>query len=146
MRRRLSGAPAVPFLKSYIVFNVEQIAGLPEHYYAKPGAKRPEPQRIEHAEQFFAATKESVKKSGVRNHRMSLICDRALQSIDPASCSTRREFDVRQYRTRLFGALLVGLTPRFIRRCVAAWSHDRLWLRHMLAGVIPDIFKLVHNL
>jgi hypothetical protein len=50
MRRRLSGAPAVPFLKSYIVFNVEQIAGLPEHYYAKPGAKRPEPQRIEHAE------------------------------------------------------------------------------------------------
>ncbi len=28
MRRRLSGAPAVPFLKSYIVFNVEQIAGL----------------------------------------------------------------------------------------------------------------------
>jgi antirestriction protein ArdC len=49
MRRRLSGAPAVPFLKSYIVFNVEQIAGLPEHYYAKPGAKRPEPQRIEHA-------------------------------------------------------------------------------------------------
>jgi antirestriction protein ArdC len=57
MRRRLSGAPAVPFLKSYIVFNVEQIAGLPEHYYAKPGAKRPELQRIEHAEQFFAATK-----------------------------------------------------------------------------------------
>jgi hypothetical protein len=29
---RLSGAPAVPFLKSYIVFNAEQIAGLPEHY------------------------------------------------------------------------------------------------------------------
>jgi hypothetical protein len=105
MRRRLSGAPAVPFLKSYIVFNVEQIAGLPEHYYAKPGAKRPEPQRIEHAEQFFAATKESVKKSGVRNQRMSLICDRALQSIDPASCSTRREFDVRQYRTPDFLAL-----------------------------------------
>jgi len=53
MRRRLSGAPAVPFLKSYIVFNVEQIAGLPEHYYAKPGAKRPETQRIEHAEPIF---------------------------------------------------------------------------------------------
>ena len=53
MRRRLSGAPAVPFLKSYIVFNVQQIAGLPEHYYAKPGAKRPEPQRIEHAEPIF---------------------------------------------------------------------------------------------
>ena len=53
MRRRLSEAPAVPFLRSYIVFNVEQIAGLPEHYYAKPGAKRPETQRIEHAEPIF---------------------------------------------------------------------------------------------
>jgi len=66
MRRRLSGAPAVPFLKSYIVFNVEQIAGLPEHYYAKPGAKRPEPQRIEHAEQFFAATKADIRHGGPR--------------------------------------------------------------------------------
>ena len=27
---------AIPFMKGYTVFNVEQIDGLPEHYYAKP--------------------------------------------------------------------------------------------------------------
>ena len=31
---------AIPFMKGYTVFNVEQIDGLPEHFYAKPEPKR----------------------------------------------------------------------------------------------------------
>ncbi|MGH9436676.1 MAG: ArdC family protein [Terriglobia bacterium] len=55
-----------PFLKSYTVFNVEQIDGLPEHYYAKPEPKFNDVQRIEHAEAFFAATGADVRYGGGR--------------------------------------------------------------------------------
>ena len=47
---------AIPFMKGYTVFNVEQIEGLPEHYYAKPAPRSETVQRIERAESFFAAT------------------------------------------------------------------------------------------
>ena len=30
---------AIPFMKGYTVFNVEQIEGLPEHFYGKPEAR-----------------------------------------------------------------------------------------------------------
>lgn len=56
----------IPFLKSYTVFNVEQIDGLPEHYYAKPEPKFNDVQRIEHAEAFFAATGAEVRYGGGR--------------------------------------------------------------------------------
>ena len=39
---------AIPFLKAYTVFNVEQIEGLPDHYYAKPEQPRASVQRIVH--------------------------------------------------------------------------------------------------
>jgi len=39
------------------VFNVEQIEGLPEHYYARAAEPQLDaPARIAHAEAFFAAT------------------------------------------------------------------------------------------
>jgi antirestriction protein ArdC len=57
---------AIPFLKAYTVFNVEQIDGLPEHYYAKPQARTDSVQRIAHAESFFAATGVSVRHGGNR--------------------------------------------------------------------------------
>src|SRR3984957_1515505 len=44
---------AIPFMKGYTVFNVEQIDGLPEHYYAKPAPRGEIVQRIPHAEKFF---------------------------------------------------------------------------------------------
>jgi antirestriction protein ArdC len=50
----------IPFMKGYTVFNVEQIEGLPEHYYAKPAPRTETMQRIERAETFFAATGASV--------------------------------------------------------------------------------------
>src|SRR6202051_1218882 len=37
---------AVPFMKGYTVFNVEQIEGLPEHYYARPAPRTETVQRI----------------------------------------------------------------------------------------------------
>jgi antirestriction protein ArdC len=54
----------IPFLKSYTVFNAEQIDGLPAHYLA-PAAPRTDPvQRIDHAERFFAATGATVRNGG----------------------------------------------------------------------------------
>jgi antirestriction protein ArdC len=57
---------AIPFMKGYTVFNVEQIEGLPEHYYGKPQARTETVQRIERAEAFFAATGATVVHGGSR--------------------------------------------------------------------------------
>lgn len=55
---------AIRFMKGYTVFNVEQIDGLPEHYYAKPAPRSETVQRIAHAEKFFAATGATVRHGG----------------------------------------------------------------------------------
>jgi antirestriction protein ArdC len=55
---------AIPFMKGYTVFNVEQIDGLPEYYYAKPAPRTEAVQRIERAEKFFAATRATVRHGG----------------------------------------------------------------------------------
>jgi antirestriction protein ArdC len=55
---------AIPFMKGYTVFNVEQIEGLPEHYYAKPAPRTDTVQRIEMAETFFSATGATVHHGG----------------------------------------------------------------------------------
>jgi antirestriction protein ArdC len=57
---------AIPFMKGYTVFNVEQIDGLPEHFYGKPEARTDSVQRIAHAESFFAATGADVVHGGSR--------------------------------------------------------------------------------
>ena len=51
---------------SGIVFNVEQIEGLPEHYHGKPEVRTDSVQRIAHAEDFFAATGANVVHGGSR--------------------------------------------------------------------------------
>jgi antirestriction protein ArdC len=57
----------IRFLKAYTVFNVEQIEGLPEHYYAcAEESELDAPTRIAHAEAFFAATAVSVSHAGNR--------------------------------------------------------------------------------
>ena len=45
----------IPFLKGYTVFNVEQVEGLPAHYYAQPEHPLPLSERIEKAERFMTA-------------------------------------------------------------------------------------------
>jgi len=56
----------IPFLKGYTVFNVEQIDGLPEVYYAKAAPTLDPVARIEHAEKFFAALGATIRHGGNR--------------------------------------------------------------------------------
>jgi antirestriction protein ArdC len=48
------------------VFNVEQIEGLPEIFYAKATPARDPGARIGHAEKFFASMKATIKHGGTR--------------------------------------------------------------------------------
>jgi antirestriction protein ArdC len=57
---------AIPFMKGYTVFNVEQIDGLPSQYYAAPEPLAQLLPRIERAEAFFAATGARTAHGGGR--------------------------------------------------------------------------------
>jgi antirestriction protein ArdC len=54
----------IPFLKAYTVFNVNQVEGLPAHFYAVAEAKLDAVQRIDHADIFFAATGADIRHGG----------------------------------------------------------------------------------
>ena len=54
----------IAFMKGYTVFNVEQIDGLPAHYYAKPEPKGDPLKLIESAEAFFADTGATFRHGG----------------------------------------------------------------------------------
>jgi antirestriction protein ArdC len=55
---------AIPFLKSYTVFNVEQIEGLPAQFHAVAEPRLDPVQRVEHAESFFAGTQADIRHGG----------------------------------------------------------------------------------
>lgn len=54
------------FLKSYSVFNVEQIDGLPPHYYAPVAAPLDTSTRIVQADRFFEQTRADIRHGGDR--------------------------------------------------------------------------------
>lgn len=54
----------IPFMKGYTVFNVEQIDGLPGHYYAQREASRNPDERIAHAEAFFGSLGARILNGG----------------------------------------------------------------------------------
>ncbi|MGA7314707.1 MAG: hypothetical protein WBX22_12130 [Silvibacterium sp.] len=56
----------IPFLKGYTVFNVEQIDGLPEIYYAKAESQLTAVERIARAEEFFSHIPVTLKHGGNR--------------------------------------------------------------------------------
>ena len=56
----------IPFMKGYTVFNVEQIEGLPAHYYAKAEPRLNPDQRLDQAESFFAALGADIRHGGNR--------------------------------------------------------------------------------
>jgi len=56
----------IPFLKAYSVFNVAQIDGLPDHYYASAAPVSDPIARIEHADRFFANTGAVIRHGGDR--------------------------------------------------------------------------------
>ena len=54
----------IPFMKGYTVFNVEQVDGLPAHYYAQPVNPLPLSERIEAADAFMKATGATIHHGG----------------------------------------------------------------------------------
>lgn len=57
----------IPYMKPYTVFNVEQIEGLPAHYYARVQPPHlSEAQRHARLDAFFAATKADIRHGGNR--------------------------------------------------------------------------------
>src|SRR5260370_926981 len=56
----------IPYMKGYTVFNVEQIDGLPELYYAKAAPTLDPVARIDHAEKFLHATGAVINHGGNR--------------------------------------------------------------------------------
>ncbi len=56
----------IPFLKSYTVFNVEQIEDLPPQYHAVAEPRLDPVQRIERADAFFATTRADIRHGGNR--------------------------------------------------------------------------------
>ncbi|MUZ74440.1 DUF1738 domain-containing protein [Agrobacterium vitis] len=54
----------IPFLKAYTVFCVDQIEGLPEHYYLNPAPMTDPVERIAHADTFFANTGAVIRHGG----------------------------------------------------------------------------------
>ncbi|MDI4655865.1 ArdC family protein [Xanthobacter autotrophicus] len=54
----------IPFLKSYSVFNVDQIEGLPANFYLPPPPVLDPMARIEHADWFFAHTGAVIRHGG----------------------------------------------------------------------------------
>ncbi|MEO4044916.1 ArdC family protein [Hoeflea sp.] len=56
----------IPFLKTYTVFNCDQIDGLPEHYYHRPDRIIDPVLRIEHADRFFENTGAVIRHGGTK--------------------------------------------------------------------------------
>lgn len=54
----------IPFMKGYTVFNVEQIDGLPTHYYQLAEPSLDPVARVEHAERFFSALRADIRHGG----------------------------------------------------------------------------------
>jgi antirestriction protein ArdC len=54
----------VPFLRAYTVFCVDQIDGLPDHYYARAAPSMPPAQRFAHVDAFFANTGATIRHGG----------------------------------------------------------------------------------
>ena len=54
----------IHFLREYTVFNVEQIDALPDYFYQLKETPKPQLQRIEQADRFFAETKAEIRIGG----------------------------------------------------------------------------------
>ncbi len=55
---------AIPFLRAYTVFCVDQIDNLPDHYYGRPAPSIAPAQRIAHVDAFFANTGAIIRHGG----------------------------------------------------------------------------------
>jgi antirestriction protein ArdC len=79
---------AIPFLKSYTVFNVEQVEGLPDHFHTPPAEPLNLIQRIAHAEAFFAALGADIRHGGGQAY---YAMERDYLQVPPFECFTDPE-------------------------------------------------------
>jgi antirestriction protein ArdC len=56
----------IPFLRAYPVFNVDQVSGLPEHFYARQQPNRNLEERLDAVEEFFKAVPIEKRHGGNR--------------------------------------------------------------------------------
>ena len=61
----------IPFLRAYSVFNVDQVTGLPEHFYARQQSSRNLEERLDSAEEFFKAFPIEKRSGGNRAYYSS---------------------------------------------------------------------------
>ena len=54
----------IAFMRGYTVFNVEQVEGLPQHYYAKPADPLPVTERMAAVEDYITATGADIRHGG----------------------------------------------------------------------------------
>jgi antirestriction protein ArdC len=55
---------SIPFLKAYTVFNVSQVGGLPDHFYAQAEPQLEPTQRVAHADGFFTGVGADIRHGG----------------------------------------------------------------------------------
>ena len=97
----------IPFLKGYTVFNVEQIDGLPEIYYAKAESQLTPVERIERAEEFFKHIPVTLKHGGNRAYYA--------QELDYVQMPIIEAFRDAQSYCATFGHELIHLTKHPMR-------------------------------
>ena len=54
----------IPFMKAYAVFNVQQVDGLPAHYYGQPENPLPLSERLEAVDKFITQTGADIRNGG----------------------------------------------------------------------------------
>jgi antirestriction protein ArdC len=79
---------AIPFMKGYTVFNVEQIEGLPAHFTAPAETVIDPVQGIAHAEEFFASTGAEIQHGGNRAYYTEAL---DIVQMPPFECFLDRE-------------------------------------------------------
>jgi antirestriction protein ArdC len=83
----------IPFMKGYTVFNVEQVEGLPAHYYGPAHTRLDPVQRVAHAGEFFARASTDIRH-GVNMAYYSMSSDhvqmpRSKRSVMPRAITQR---------------------------------------------------------
>ena len=125
----------IPFLKTYTVFNAEQIDNLPEHYTAQPAAYVAPAGRYEAADAFVANTGAIVRHGGSRAF-YSLATD-AIQ-MPPFEAF----HDAESYATTLLHELVhwSGAKPRLNRNFEAKRWGDAVYAAEELVAEIGAAF------
>ncbi len=86
------------FLKSYSVFNVEQIEGLPALYYARPAPVSPDIARDAQPERYVAATQADIRHGG--GVKRSMRCSQIISACPISNASATRPATTRFSRMR----------------------------------------------